>query len=143
MSDMTVTDPAQLAELREQIEAMKQTFASLRQREADRPKKGKVKEDLNNLLNSDFPLIVLSTEKYKNKKGEVNESSLRSQFKAAAKDMELDFEPGLVYDGTNLYLVNFDLDDAEAKFNQYILRTAGIGTADLYAASTDLDNDTK
>jgi hypothetical protein len=143
MSDMTVTDPVQLAELQEQIAQMKATFMSLRQRETDRPKKGKVKEDLANLVKSDFPLITLSREKYKNKKGEVNESSLRSQFKQAAKDMELDFEPALVDDGTNLYLVNFDEDNAEAKFEQYILRTAGIATADLNGAARDLDLATK
>jgi hypothetical protein len=143
MSDMTVTDPKQLAELLEQIENMKNLFSTLAQREADRPKKGKTREDLNNLVNGDFPVLVLSKQKYTNKKGEINETSLRSQFKQMAKEMELDFEPSLVSDGTNLYLVNLDAQDAERKFNEYVLRTAGIGTSDLYAASLDLDTATK
>lgn len=140
---MVTTDPVQLAELKEQLEAMKATFASLLQKEADRPKKGKVREDLNLLVRADFPLIVLSMEKYKNKKGEVNEASLRSQFKATAKEMELPFEPALVYDGTNLYLVNFDMEQAEEKFNQFILRTAGIDTKELYEVTSDLDAATR
>lgn len=143
MSNIDVTDPAQLAELREQIEAMKVTFATLRQKEADRPKKGKTREDLLNLVNGDFPLVVLSKPKYTNKKGIVNVSSVRSQFKLMAKEMELDFEPSVVDDGTNLYLVNFDIEDAERKFNEYVLRTAGIDEKDLYEVTSELDKATK
>ena len=143
MPEFTATDPEQLAELQSQIEAMKATFASLRQIEADRPKKGKTREDINNLINSDFPLILLSKQKYVNKKGEINESSLRSQFKSMAKEMEIGFEPTLVNDGTNLYLVNFDMEDAERKFNEYVLRTAGIDQSDLYTVAADLDTATK
>jgi hypothetical protein len=143
MADITATDPAQLKELLTQIEAMKATFGNLRKLESDRPKKGKTREDLNKLQDSDFPLIILSRQKYTNKKGEVNESSLRSQFKAMAKDMELDFEPSLVDDGTNLYLVNLDAEDAERKFDEYVLRTAGIDTKDLYEVASELDKATK
>ena len=143
MSEMTVTDPKQLAELLAQVEEMKNLFSTLAQREADRPKKGKTREDLNRLINGDFPVLVLSKEKYTNKKGEVNETSLRSQFKQMAIEMELDFEPSLVYDGTNLYLVNLDAKDAERKFNEYVLRTAGIDTADLYEVAAELDKATK
>ena len=143
MSEITATDPKQLQELLAQVEAMKATFASLPQTEADRPKKGKTREDLIQLQNSDFPLIILSKPKYTNKKGEVNLSSMRSQFKTMAKEMELDFEPSVVDDGTNIYLVNFDMHDAERKFNEYVLRTAGIDEKDLYALSSDLDSATK
>ena len=142
MPEFTATDPKQLAELLAQVEAMKQTFASLRQTEADRPKKGKTREDLKQLCDADFPLIVLSKPKYTNKKGEVNVNTLRSQFKIMAKEMELGFEPSVVDDGTNIYLVNFDMDDAERKFNEYVLRTAGIDEKDLYAMSADLDKAT-
>lgn len=143
MSEMQTTDPAQLAELLAKVDAMKATFASLRQTELDRPKRGKVKEDLNELVKSDFPLILLNTQKYRNKKGEINDSSIRSQFKIAAKDMELDFEPSIVWDGTNLYCVNFDAENAEAKFNEYVLRTAGIDINELYAVTSDLDKATR
>lgn len=143
MSEYQVTDPTQLAELQAQILAMQSTFHTLMQIENDRPKKGKTREDINNLINSDFPLIVLSKVKYTNKKGEINESSLRSQFKQMAKEMELDFTPTLVNDGTNLYLVNFDAQDAERKFNEYVLRTAGIAASDLSEATRDLDNATR
>jgi hypothetical protein len=143
MADITATDPAQLKELLTQIEAMKATFGNLRKLEADRPKKGKTREDLKQLQDSDFPLIILSRPKYTNKKGEVNESSLRSQFKAMAKDMELDFEPSLIDDGTNLYLVNLDAEDAERKFDEYVLRTAGIAAKDLYEVTSELDKATK
>ena len=143
MADITATDPAQLKELLTQIEAMKATFGNLRKLEADRPKKGKTREDLKKLQDSDFPLIILSRPKYTNKKGEVNESSLRSQFKAMAKDMELDFEPSLIDDGTNLYLVNLDAEDAERKFDEYVLRTAGIAAKDLYEVTSELDKATK
>lgn len=142
MSDFTATDPKQLAELLTQIEAMKETFSNLRKIEADRPKKGKTREDLKQLLDADFPLIVLSKPKYTNKKGEVNVSSMRSQFKIMAKEMELDFEPSIVDDGTNLYLVNFDGQDAERKFDDYVLRTAGIEAKDLYSVAADLDKAT-
>lgn len=143
MADITATDPAQLKELLTQIEAMKATFGNLRKLEADRPKKGKTREDLKKLQDSDFPLIILSRPKYTNKKGEINESSLRSQFKAMAKDMELDFEPSLIDDGTNLYLVNLDAEDAERKFDEYVLRTAGIAAKDLYEVTSELDKATK
>jgi hypothetical protein len=143
MADITATDPAQLKELLTQIEAMKATFGNLRKLEADRPKKGKTREDLKQLQDSDFPLIILSRPKYTNKKGEINESSLRSQFKAMAKDMELDFEPSLIDDGTNLYLVNLDAEDAERKFDEYVLRTAGIAAKDLYEVTSELDKATK
>lgn len=143
MSQYEVTDPKQLAELKEQIAQMESVFTRLRQIESDRPKKGKTREDINNLINADFPLIVLSKQKYTNKKGEINESSLRSQFKQMAKEMELDFEPTLVNDGTNLYLVNFDIEDAERKFNEYVLRTAGIDAKDLNEVARELDNATK
>jgi hypothetical protein len=142
MSEFAATDPAQLKELLEQINAMKETFSSLRKIESDRPKKGKTREDLKQLLDADFPLIVLSKPKYTNKKGEIVVSSLRSQFKAMAKEMELDFEPTLVDDGTNLYLVNFDENDAERKFDEYVLRTAGIAASDLYSVAADLDTAT-
>lgn len=143
MSEFTATDPAQLKELLEQINAMKETFSSLRKVEADRPKKGKTREDLKQLLDSDFPLIILSKPKYTNKKGEVNVASMRSQFKTMAKEMELNFEPSVVDDGTNLYLVNFDEQDAARKFDEYILRTAGIEAKDLYSVASDLDTATK
>jgi len=143
MADITATDPAQLKELLTQIEAMKATFGNLRKLEADRPKKGKTREDLKQLQDSDFPLIILSRPKYTNKKGEINESSLRSQFKVMAKDMELDFEPSLIDDGTNLYLVNLDAEDAERKFDEYVLRTAGIAAKDLYEVTSELDKATK
>lgn len=137
------TSPEALAELREQVENMRTMFASLRQKEADRPKKGKVREDLNALIQSDFPLILLSRQKYTNKKGQVNVASVRSQFKVQAKEMELDFTPSIVEDENNLYLVNFDAENAEAKFNEYILRAAGIDAKELYALTSELDAATK
>lgn len=143
MAEYDTTDPKQLAELQTKIDEMKAVWANLRQIESDRPKKGKTREDINALDNSDFPLIVLSRQKYLNKKGEINESSLRSQFKNMAKEMEVGFEPTLVNDGTNLYLVNFDMEDAERKFNEYVLRTAGIASSDLYTVAADLDTATK
>jgi len=131
------------AAVRAEIEAMKQTFGKLRSLEDDRPKKGKTREDLKKLLDSDFPLIILSKQKYTNKKGIFNESSVRSQFKTMAKEMELDFEPSVVSDGTNVYLVNLDAEDAERKFDEYVLRTAGIDSTDLYGIASDLDKATK
>jgi hypothetical protein len=143
MADTVTTDPAKLAELLEQIDAMKQKFASLRQAENDRPKRGRCAEDLNELLMSDFPMIELSKAKYTNKKGVVNVASMRSQFKTLAKDRELTFTPSVVeYDGS-IFLVNFDADNAEEKFNNYILRKAGIDEKELATLTRDLDTATR
>lgn len=143
MSDIATTDPAQLEQLLQQVNAMKEMYASLRQQEIDRPKRGKTREDLNELLNADFPLIELSRAKYTNRRGEVNLASMRSQFKQLAKDENLSFTPSVVEFDGSIFLINFDAEDAERKFNDYILRKAGIDEKELYALAADLDKATK
>lgn len=134
-----VTDPIQLAELLEKVEGLKAVFSNAARKEAERGRRDKYKQAIRDLRDADLPYITLSRSTFKNK----SEASMRSQFKRIAEEMNAGFEPTLVeYDG-NLLLVNFDNDTAQEKFNNYILKLAGVDEDELRKLAADLDNSTK
>lgn len=134
-----VNDPVQLAELLEKIEGLKAVFSNAARKEAERGKRDKYKQAIRELANAELPYITLSRETFKNK----SEASMRSQFKRIAEEINAGFEPTLVeYEGT-LLLVNFDNETAQEKFNNYILKLAGVSEDELRKLAADLDNATR
>jgi len=136
---ITVTDPAQLSELLNEVEAIKATFVSLHSAHVNRPTRGKYGAALKELENSDLPLMELSSTKFDND----SQASMQQQFSKAAEKINLTWEPSVVFYNGSKFLVNFDAENAEAKLEQLILRKAGISSKDLYAAAADLDTSTK
>jgi len=135
-----VTDPAQLAELMQQIDGLREMFSNAARKEAERGKRHKYEGACRQLRDADLPFIELSRSLFKNK----SEASMRSQFQRTAKEMkDIDFIPSLVeYDG-KLLLINFDAENAAEKFNNYLLKLAGIDEAELTRLAASLDADTK
>lgn len=140
MSDTIVlTDPKQLAELLQKIEGMKEIFSNAQRKEAERGKRQKYNGALLELRDGDLPFVELSRSEFKNKSA----ASMRSQFKRIAEEMELGFEPSLIEYEDTLILVNFDAEFAAEKFNNYVLKLAGVDETELRKIASDLDNNTR
>lgn len=139
MADVTVNNPELLRDVLSEVEALKAQFVALRSAHDNRPTRGKYGAALTELANSDLPLMELSITKFTNE----SQASMQQQFEKAAEKSNIDWKPSVVFYNDAKFLVNFDADDAEEKFETYILRKANISKSDLAAITRDLDNATK
>lgn len=139
MPEILVTDPAQLAELQSELANIMSMFSNASERFSNRPTRGKYLQAANELKNNELPFIVLSRDKFNNE----SEASMNSQFKKVAEKNKLGFIPSLVSLDDTLLLCNFDAEDAERKFNDYVMSRAGISARDLADATRELDAATR
>ena len=139
MADIVTTDPKALESVLAQVEQIKAQFASMYDAHANRPTRGKYEAALRELENAELPLIELSITRFPN----TSIASMQSQFKRAAQKMGLSYSPSVVSWNDSTFLVNFDGENAERKFNEYIMRKAGISAEDLAKVTRELDSATK
>jgi hypothetical protein len=137
--DVVKADPDALAQLLEEVSGLKEMWGALRTKHQDRPTRGKYTQACNELENNDLPFIELSRAKFTNE----SVSSINSQFKRAAEKAGLSYTPSVVEFNDSLILVNFDADQAEQKFDAWIMKKAGIDAATLASVTRDLDAATR
>lgn len=137
MADIVVDNPELLEATLDEVTKLKELFSNLAKKEAERSKRDKYGRALRQLEESDLPILTLGPEFDANK----SIASITQQFKKNAEN--LNWEPSVVEYNDVKYLVNFDAEDAEAKFNTYILNKAGISEQQLAAITRDLDASTR
>lgn len=137
MADVIKTDPKAMADLLAQVEAIKSHYLALAQKAQNRPTRGKYEKAMNELKNSDLPIIELSNVTFPNE----SEASMRQSFKKVAE--KLNMNATVVFDGDAKYLIDFDAHNAAESFDKFIMKKAGISKSDLAAITAELDNATK
>lgn len=137
--EVQVNDPELLKQLLGEVESIKATFVALKAAHDSRPTRGKYGNALTILESGDLPMMELGASFDKND----SQASMQQQFNKAAEKMELTWEPSVVFYNGAKFLVNFDHENAEEKFEQYILSKAGIDAATLATITRDLDGATK
>mgnify|MGYP003575185590 CR=1 FL=1 len=139
MADVQVNNPELLREILGEVESIKATFVALKAAHESRPTRGKYGNALTILDAGDLPLMELGASFDKND----SQASMQQQFNKAAEKMSLSWEPSVVFYNGAKFLVNFDHEQAEEKFENYILSKAGIDKQTLASITRDLDDATK
>lgn len=131
------TMSAELAALLQEVSDLKALYASAAHNRT-LPKRNKYATAITNLANSVLPFIVLDNSVYTNK----SEQSMNQQFKRIAAEHNVP-APSCVFVGDKKLLVDFDRENAEEAFEQYILERAGISKKELLEITADLDKATR
>lgn len=134
---MATVNP-QLQELLDQVEALKALRGNLK-KQRESTSRGKYQKALVAFNNYELPVMPLDSTVFTN----ASASSLQQQFNKAAEKLNTT-APSVCsdQDGT-VYLINWDDENAEEAFENYLLKKAGISKEELYAITSELDAATR